>query len=247
MEAYFAGNAYGMHRHDTYAIGLTLGGVQRFHYRGTVADGLPGTAIVLHPDEPHDGGAGTEAGFHYRMAYLEPSRIQAALGGKSLPFISGGVSSDARLVAAVRGLLRDLASPMERLEYDDAVFEVAHALDVAAGKTRRPRLLDYRSAERARAMLDASLDNAPISLAEIEREVGRDRWSITRDFRRAFGASPHRYVVMRRLGRAKAALESGKSLADAAASAGFADQAHMTRHFHRAFGLTPARWRRLMR
>jgi AraC-like DNA-binding protein len=47
---------------------------------------------------------------------------------------------------------------------------------------------------------------------------------------------------MRRLALARAAIASGTSLADAAATAGFADQSHMTRHFKRAYGLTPGRW-----
>lgn len=34
IEAYFSGHGYEPHRHDTYAIGRTLSGVQSFHYRG---------------------------------------------------------------------------------------------------------------------------------------------------------------------------------------------------------------------
>jgi hypothetical protein len=41
---------------------------------------------------------------------------------------------------------------------------------------------------------------------------------------------------------ARAAIERGLPLAQAAAHAGFADQSHMTRQFKRAYGLTPARW-----
>jgi hypothetical protein len=55
--------------------------------------------MVLHPDEIHDGEAGTEAGFHYRMVYIEPALIQKILGGRPLPFIPGGLSADPRLVA----------------------------------------------------------------------------------------------------------------------------------------------------
>ncbi len=33
IEAYFAGHGYDPHRHDTYAIGQTLAGVQSFRYR----------------------------------------------------------------------------------------------------------------------------------------------------------------------------------------------------------------------
>jgi AraC-like DNA-binding protein len=38
------------------------------------------------------------------------------------------------------------------------------------------------------------------------------------------------------------AIAAGAPLADAAATAGFADQSHMTRHFKRAYGITPGRW-----
>jgi AraC-like DNA-binding protein len=47
---------------------------------------------------------------------------------------------------------------------------------------------------------------------------------------------------MRRLDRAKSAIRSGHSLAEASFMSGFADQSHMTRQFKRAFGLTPGHW-----
>jgi hypothetical protein len=56
--------------------------------------------MVLHPDEPHDGQAGTHDGFHYRMIYVDPALFQQALGGKPLPFLEGGLSNDPRLFAA---------------------------------------------------------------------------------------------------------------------------------------------------
>src|SRR5215472_3308572 len=58
IEAFFAGHAYDPHRHDTYAMGYTMGGVQSFDYRGSRQDSLAGDVIVLHPDETHDGRAG---------------------------------------------------------------------------------------------------------------------------------------------------------------------------------------------
>src|SRR6185436_14774828 len=78
LQAWFAGAAYARHRHDTYAIGVTDSGVQCFGYRGGSHASTPGEVLVLHPDEPHDGYAGTGQGFGYRIVYLEPALVSEA-------------------------------------------------------------------------------------------------------------------------------------------------------------------------
>jgi len=137
IEAWFKGKAYAMHRHDTYAIGRTLAGVQRFSYRRGQRDSLPGNTMILHPDEAHDGQAGTDAGFRYRMLYIEPALFQDVLGGRALPFIEGGVSTDPRLAAATSALLPHDGHPLEALEQSDALAELAHALAAVAGTPAR--------------------------------------------------------------------------------------------------------------
>jgi len=47
LEAYFNGNAYAPHRHDTYAIGITIHGLQRFDYRGIPLHKQPSPARFL--------------------------------------------------------------------------------------------------------------------------------------------------------------------------------------------------------
>ena len=68
LEASFAGHAFvgDADRVGVVAMGLegmAGEGVQSFGYRGTEAHSLPGQAFVLHPDELHDGHAGTATGF----------------------------------------------------------------------------------------------------------------------------------------------------------------------------------------
>ena len=115
IEAWFSGNAYDPHRHDTYAIGVTIEGVQAFRYRGAVRRSLPGQIIVLHPDEVHDAGAATETGLRYRMLYLEPSLVADSLArrGRTLPFVKEGVISDAFFRETLLGAL-GCTSPRQR-------------------------------------------------------------------------------------------------------------------------------------
>ncbi len=63
IEAFFGGHGYELHRHDTYAIGRTLSGVQCFNYCGGMRHSLPGGTMVLHPDEP-------ESAFPWKGAFI---------------------------------------------------------------------------------------------------------------------------------------------------------------------------------
>ncbi|WP_175903358.1 AraC family transcriptional regulator [Burkholderia seminalis] len=241
IEAWFHDKAYALHRHDTYAIGRTLAGVQSFNYRRSQRASLPGNTIVLHPDEAHDGQAGTSEGFRYRMIYVEPALFQEVLGGRALPFIEGGVTTDPRLAAATETLLQHVGYTLEPLEQSDALAELARALADVARVPRIPEKGDYVAARRARDYLHANCTRV-VTLEEVEAETGRDRWSLSHDFRTFYGTSPYRYLTMRRLDTVRRMLLAGISLATAAADAGFADQSHMTRHFLKTFGLTPGRW-----
>lgn len=244
IEAFISGHGYDLHRHDTYAIGRTLSGVQSFQYRGQQRNSLPGGAIVLHPDEAHDGQAGTEDGFQYRMLYVEPALIQQILGGKPLPYVKDGLSRHPRLYAATHTLLPSMDCPMDALEEDGALFELANALLAVSGVSENKKGFDYRAAQRAREFIHDAMDRT-ITLCELAEHSGRDRWSLSRDFQLFFGTSPYRYLTMRRLDWVRSLLLQGESLASAALVAGFTDQSHMTRHFSKTYGLSPARWLRM--
>src|SRR5260370_18002177 len=116
LQARFNDHGYAPHRHDTYGISLTDLGVQTFDYRGSVERSLPGQITVLHPDEQHDGRPGTDAGFAYRIVYVAPAQIGAAVRAITgnptpLPFVPEPVAASPWLAVAVTGAFRsDLGS-----------------------------------------------------------------------------------------------------------------------------------------
>lgn len=245
IEAYFSGHGYEPHRHDTYAIGRTLSGVQSFNYRGSKRHSLPGNIMVLHPDEIHDGEAGTLDGFQYRMIYLEPALIQKILGGRPLPFIVGGITTDSRLFAATEPLLTAVENSFEILEEEDALYDFAQTLATVGGQNFHRRTFDYKSAEIARQYIDSAFSQN-ITLDELSLISGRDRWSLSRDFRALFGTSPYRYVTMRRLEYSRRLMGMGLSLSNVAVESGFSDQSHMTRQFIKTLGISPGRWLKII-
>jgi AraC-like DNA-binding protein len=250
FRAWLAGEAYGTHRHDTYAIGVTDGGVQVFDYRGATRASRPGHVVVLHPDERHDGRAGTPGGFGYRIVYVEPAVLGEALRAvraraHPLPFVREPVSRSARLARAVRDAFSGGSEP---LAVDSLVVDLAEGLLEAedGGAPAAGRRVDGAAVERARRFLDAERTRV-VRSAELESVSGLTRHDLARQFRIALGTSPHRYQLMRRLDLARTRLRGGGSLAALSADAGFADQAHFTRAFKAAFGLSPGRYRALLR
>ena len=240
--AFFRGRAFAPHRHDTYAIGVTVRGVQKFWYRGETRTCLPGQLHVLHPDETHDGGPGTDAGFGYRILYIDPALIGASLGGRPLPFVADPVVGvefeQAQRIAAI---VADIDQPIDAMARADIAVAITDALHALAGSEPKPDALDLAAVSRVRALLIAEPARA-VRMERLEEVTGLDRWTLSRQFRAAFGTSPHRFRTLRRLDLARRLMATGTPLADAAAAAGFADQSHLTRQFKRAFGLTPARW-----
>tara|TARA_R110002073_G_scaffold303504_2_gene471852 strand:+ start:9241 stop:10089 length:849 start_codon:yes stop_codon:yes gene_type:complete len=240
-EACLVGAAYSPHRHDTYTLGLTLSGVQCFDYRGSTRHALPGDAVILHPDELHDGRAGTEIGFRYRAINLAARDVQAILGGRPLPFIDGGITQHRGLKKALRACLGDFSGPPETGETHDMVFDLVDALEEAAGQARGQDRPDYRAAQIARDVIDSHIEEG-ISLEELATLSGTDRFALSRSFRAFYGTSPHRYLTQRRLDRACALMAAGEPSAQAAAMSGFADQSHFIRHFRKTHGMTPRGW-----
>jgi AraC-like DNA-binding protein len=91
------------------------------------------------------------------------------------------------------------------------------------------------------------LADSDIPLPSLAADIGLSPQRLRALARQQLGMPLARWRVWTRLRRAAESLQSGRSLADAAIAAGFADQAHATRELKKVTGLTPARLREELR
>lgn len=247
LRAGFSGHAYDLHSHDSYLIGLTETGVQSFRCRGQWRHSTPGGVVLIEPEEPHDGRSGVPEGFSYGMLYVPTllmDQTRAHLGVPGELGFRANLASDPRLARAVHEALAAFEATEARLVRDAAIFELARALCRArAWHDGRP-ILPATPARRAREVLhDRYCED--LGLEELAALAGADdRYGLSRAFKAAYGAPPHRYLVQLRLNAARRLLARGEAPAAVAAETGFADQSHMGRWFRRAFGQTPAAYAR---
>jgi AraC family transcriptional regulator len=135
----------------------------------------------------------------------------------------------------------------------DAVALAFHAHVIGAygnvlgnGASHQPGLAPWQL-RRVDAYVESRLSGDP-SLAELAKECGLSPGYFARAFGRSTGMSPHRWLMKRRVDRAKELLLIGKiELAEIAAICGFFDQSHLTRVFARFEGCAPGKWRRQRR
>jgi AraC-like DNA-binding protein len=96
---------------------------------------------------------------------------------------------------------------------------------------------------RAKDLADARYFE-PLEVSDLARAAGLSRAHFSREFRRAFGDSPHAYLLTRRLERAAALLRTtDRSVADICLSVGLQSIGSFTTSFTRTYSRSPTAYR----
>jgi AraC-like DNA-binding protein len=96
---------------------------------------------------------------------------------------------------------------------------------------------------RARDLADRRYAE-PLDVGDLARAARLSRAHFSREFARAFGETPHRYLLTRRLERAAALLRTtDRSVADVCMTVGLRSVGSFTTSFGRMYGLSPTAYR----
>jgi AraC-like DNA-binding protein len=96
---------------------------------------------------------------------------------------------------------------------------------------------------RAKDLADARYFE-PLGVDDLAGAAGLSRAHFSREFRRAFGESPHAYLLTRRLERAAALLRTtDNSVAEICLAVGLTSVGSFTTSFTRTYGMSPTSYR----
>jgi AraC-like DNA-binding protein len=96
---------------------------------------------------------------------------------------------------------------------------------------------------RAKDLIDARY-REPLDVPALARVAHLSPAHFSREFRRAFGETPHRYLLTRRMERAAELLRNtDRSIADICFTVGLSSVGSFTTTFGRTFGVTPTAYR----
>lgn len=241
--------SFARHIHEQFGIGQILQGAQRSASGRGQVQAQAGDLISLNPGEVHDGAPLGGNARRWRMLYFEPERITQAFadmasdGGPTPSELAYPVLRKRQASHAFAALYRAIAQPdmpAAQLAGEQTLpVLLAHLLEQRPGKP----LAAGNGASRAKTLIDDD-PMAPLTLSLLAEQAQLSRFQLVRAFSRLTGLTPHAYLLQRRLLKARQLVAAGLPLAEAAATAGFADQSHMSRHFVRCFGFTPGLYAR---
>jgi AraC-like DNA-binding protein len=250
---------YRRHSHAVFGIGLMERGAQKSASGRGQVEAYAGDIIMCNPGEVHDGQPLGSPSRRWRMLYLEPAAMADAMG---VPGAAAGleliqpVAQDPRLRLALHEVLdrlqrggggRGPLAAVQALACEEALAQVfallpgRHALARASAPSTKAFSAATARIQQVRDRLAADL-LAPPTLGEMALAAGLSKFQLLRHFEKAFGLTPHAWLLQQRAERARGLIRAGAGLAQTAASCGFADQSHMTRLFTRQFGFTPGAW-----
>jgi AraC-like DNA-binding protein len=234
------------HAHDQFGFGMIASGVQRSWSCVGQIEASAGDVIFCNPGEMHDGIPVEGRARRWTIIYFEPALVNRAVEeeiGSDLQIVRP-VARDALLAQNFARLFASLTAPRPDSLCQEEELVRALACILQKNSARRPPFMNGPSPSIAKVLQKLnSAPDQPVSLAELATLAGLNRFQLLRAFTRQIGATPHAYLLQKRVSIARKLLASGVMPAAAAADAGFADQSHMSRAFLRYVGVTPARYR----
>ncbi len=248
LRATYVTHRYARHAHETYTLALIEDGVEEFRYGGSLLRAGRGAVALLNPEMVHTGHAGVPEGWSYRVLYPAVSLVREVsaelTGSPGTPFFPDTVVDDpdsARLVRAAH-LAAEHGDPLASASLLHQALGRLLREHARAGSRSRPR--EGRPVVRTAVSLLRERVTDPPTLEELALATGVGPFALMRAFRAETGLPPHAYLNQLRVRQARRLLDRGVPPAQAAAEAGFADQAHLTRHFKRMMGVPPGAYQR---
>jgi len=244
-----SGHNYPRHFHSGFSIGIIEDGLREYTYGGNKHLAPAGTIVIINPGEVHSCGAENSC---YETICPGDWAMSHWLAGEGRPtsrfrFREQDIK-DQQLFVRLRNLFCILKQPGLSLEKQSLYTVVmAELFNRYAEKTFGLSGVgnERHAVAKAREYIDDNY-SLNISLEDLSSLAGFSPYHLLRVFTEQIGLPPHVYQTQVRIKKARGLLARGESLANIAATAGFADQAHFTRCFKKHMGVTPGRYQAML-
>lgn len=237
------------HSHVTFSIGAIMAGQSTYLNGHNTRQIAAGSVVLMNPGAVHACNPLHDQPWAYRMFYIDSlwlGWVQQQMGMN----LEGGFVPFAEQYMTDPILFAELDALYATLTQAGAAASLLQAVTLGFFQRLVTRLrpaadsAEHGSHKLARAAAFIRLNCAEaLRVEDIASQARLSPSYLIRAFRTRYGLTPHGYLIDCRLQQAREGLRRGEAIADVAAQAGFADQAHLQRLFKRTLATTPGQYR----
>jgi AraC-like DNA-binding protein len=232
-------------QHSNFSIAIVAAGT--FQYRSGRSGELmtPGSLLLGNPNQyfecSHEHCDGDRCiSFRYEPDYFESLAAEIGVCGAAFRFRALRVPPVRALAAVVARACSNLSQPASWEEVSYQLAAATAQLTALEIRTSTPAASAVARVTRVLRRIERSAHSA-LSLADLAREAGLNRYHFLRVFQMLTGLTPHQYLVRSRLRDAAVRLsgDSPGKVVDIALDCGFGDVSNFNHAFRAEFGVSP--------
>ena len=235
------------HFHEYYVIGFVENGERRLSSKNVEYIIRPGDIVLFNPMDNHTCEQVGDNTLDYRCLNIKPDIMRKTVaditGTYYLPAFTRSVIFQSEHVSMLRDLHKMIMSEQKAFLKEETFLFLIEWL-----VTNYSQPYEGTAAGHASSEIDAVCSYLEthfaghVSLDDLEKISGINKFSLLRSFTRIKGITPYRYLETVRINHAKKLLEEGVEPIEAAMRTGFVDQSHFTNFFKEFIGLTPKQY-----
>ncbi len=245
----------GVHHHNFFEVYFFLGGKVDFRVEGKSYQLQPGDLLLINPHELHQALIGPDAMYERIVLWLDRSFL-AALGGDNLNLAACFDIDSPNHVNLLRpdkirrSYLQDLLERLTTEFYSDKIGNTLYAQGLLMQFLVEINRLAYKAPDHQTRQEDPDLISQvlayigshyqeAITLEKLAAEFYVSQYYLAHEFSHRVGTSVYRYIIFRRLMRAKELMDSGIAPVSAYQSCGFGDYTNFYRAFKKEYQISP--------
>ncbi|WP_024955065.1 helix-turn-helix domain-containing protein [Sulfurospirillum arcachonense] len=235
------------HIHDEHTVSIIKHGVMDSFLKGSKQKINNFYVTFINPDEVHSNASQYKNEYQSYSIYLKPSYIQKLLhnsfNNKEI-FFNKGLLEDKQLAQKLLNLVeQDEQKQISKLDFECRLVQLLNKifLENTSAKIYTKLTAHDTMIQKAKEYMNDNYQ-LNLSLDDIASELDVSKYHFLRLFKEKTFISPHAYLMLRRLERAKHSLQKGESIITTAYDCGFNDQSHLHRRFKAVTGATPKQY-----
>ena len=224
-------HAYKPHVHQELSLGYIVEGSTELTLNDNTLLYETGDGIIIPPLSTHRCAPKDAGHWAYVMLFVDP--------GYYIDKVSFGQAK--KLTREQAGKLMDFIEQLLIEKIPDTLENILIDLLLEFGEKDASQAPVHDAGDTAQEIHDYLLDHVAdeITLDQLARMSGLNKFSIIKNFKKAYMTTPAAFHLQCRVARAKSLLSQGAGVFDICEELKFYDQAHFIREFKKMYGVTP--------